>query len=342
MKKINNNIVGEILVDEFEIDDLKQKYYKYEDKNILRDKLTKPEWKAFIFGEYNKNGFGFRKNFKIIGKVKGEFDSLENKELIYKDGRNRKMGIVHVKKVLDNSNNTYTLLVDAIGIYLENEIKTNILELFKSFNGKDLSLDEKNEYINGLFKINYLAVRELLKYFFFNEKHEVPEGKSSVDEKYEVPEGKFSALCSYNALKMVLEENNIIISQLDSFVKGHKLEYDAIVLNKNVDSNKRIYDINDVVATIEIKTSGLFNDDVSDITDYLESQKIEGKPHIYLAVHELDSQTGEKKYYTNTNKAIKDLGNEYISIFCKVHKDNEYIYIPENFVLKTLLYRIKK
>jgi hypothetical protein len=220
------------------------------------------------------------------------------------------------------------------------ELTDNIKDLFKWENGEKTKI-EKDIYLNEMYRMSYNAVYYYFKWFFYEE--DMSEDRETT---YLIPSNKFSAYCSYLAIKEVLEEKGYIISQLDSFVDKYRWEYDALLLKNKKNVNGRLFDRNDVLATIEIKTSGYYCKSKEKIGEYFEKyvkkEKIKGIPHIYLAINESESCN----YYSITYNVIKKLNKEdssevYIPLFCKKQINTDYITIPEEYNLDDVLRCIK-
>ena len=342
------------------LDDCIIEFHEYKDvegsiKYVTRDKLSKEEWKAFIFGNYNSLGkFEMRKEIELFGISN---DKLElGKKIIIKDGDKRELGQGTIKMCQNIKENEYHIVIEELEVFVEGKPYNKIEELFKyidiefkncpsklfrekveEYNKNKNNINEKLKFINGLFKISYYSIYYYFKNYYYN-------------EKGETPGNKFSAYCSYEAIKKVLTEKGYKVSQLDSFVKGYKLEYDALIIKRNVDSNLRLYNPDDVVATIEIKTSGYFTSNKEDEKDrlkedfsnYMKSQKIPNIPHIYISLHESISSNMIKNYYYNTYNALLNLNDGvYIPMFCKIKDKNDYINIPIEYDLDELIKRIK-
>lgn len=315
-----------IIYDLLELDDLKIKFYEKSNddgskKCLTKNKLSLCEWKSLIFGTYETGKFDYRKQIILEGTTNDELEVGDT--IIIKDGPKRKLGIGTIK-VKTKNNDRYRITLEKLKVFVDNIFQDDIIHLFKP--EKKMKNDDIEIYINGLFKITYYSIINYFKYFY-----------CSIDNDFETPENKFSAYCSYEAIKYVLKDYNI--SQLDSFIEGYKCEYDALILKKEVDNNKRLYKKEEVLSTIEIKTSGYFcstkngENIETQFKKYMDIEMMEGIPHIYLAIHE--AMANYKEIYS----AIKEINKEnlkLIPVFCKIQKKSDYITIPDEFNLQEL------
>ena len=300
-----------------------------EDDCISINKFSKEEWKSYIFGEYNNGKFDYRK--KLV--VEGDISSKKIGESIkIKISKKCSIGEGTLSSISDGK-----YIIRNLHIYKDKKPLDDIKDYFVPFENFNISKKDKERFINGLFKINYDFIKYYLDYHFFKVGREY-KSKFSNRIIYYTPESKFSALCSYLAIKDMFLLKGYKISTLDCFVSGEKLEYDALVLKKDTPLNKRIYDKDEVLATIEIKTSGYFNDNIKTIEGnfgrYMDSQKIDEIPHIYIALHELIG------YYKNTHSKFNN--NGLVPMFCKIKETNDYITIPYEYDIDELLNKIKK
>ena len=317
---------------------------EYKDKNgeihcFVRDKISKAEWKALIFGEYQKEGFRTRKSIIIEG-ISND-DLLEDDIVYIKDGEKRILGRGIIEKT-DYNNDIYKLKLKNLEVHIDNYYYDDIRALFKWADGRiDENQDSKDVYLNGIYKISYYSVYNYFKYFFFQENID-----KNGNTNYCMPSNKLRAYCSYMAVRDVLENNGYNVSQLDCFVEGNRWEYDALILKNNVNRNNRMYKEQDVLATIEIKTSGYFSNSKELISrkfeEYMVQEKIKGIPHIYLAINESESCN----YYSRTYDVLKNLNkinknDSYIPIFCKKQVSIDYNVIPEEYDLNKLLKNVK-
>lgn len=280
-------------------------------KSVNNNKLTLKELEVYngdnIFNSDINSIFRFMtdKELNIFEKV---IDNIIEREKNKEDKSNFKM--------TDKELNIFRKKID------------DIINIYKKNRNNE---EELKKYINGLFKINYLSCYYYFKYFFV-------EGK---DGKIHTLENKFSAYCSYLAIKDVFKslfKDKYIFSQLDSFVKKNKYEYDTLLIKTK--SDERLFDMADVFSTIEIKTSGYFktkSDEslIDNFEKYCTNQHIEGKQHIYIAVSE------SHNYYYDTYSVLKKLGDNYIGIFCKLQMDNEKVCIPLEYDLEKLMKLVK-
>ena len=346
-------------------------------KPLTRNKLSNAEWKAAIFGKYDKNGkFNYRNQITIISN-NFDKDIKKDDKVEIRDGKLRILGYGKVDKIEDNKftlidlniydgksdNDNFDTKIEKLFRFLdknqinerEKYINSNN-KLDKVFNDYKKSKDsDKEKFINTTFKIFYDSLIEYLKNYFCYKKeiYVVEDNKVKCKNKIIEPEGKFSAYCSYIALRKYIEDNykeDFKISPMNVYVKGYKLEYDALLLkNSCEDDNSYVYDIDNVLATIEIKSSGYFGsgDASNNFEVYMRNQKIDKIPHIYLAFHESSNkkEDNNSRYYDQTYKTIKKLNNEkeqFIPIFCKIRIDSEYIYIPFEYDIDQMLCNFKK
>lgn len=103
--------------------------------------------------------------------------------------------------------------------------------------------------------------------------------------------GKYIAMRFYLAVKATLENSDIfkvrgyVVSEPNVFIKENKIEYDVMLLKKNTKINQGIYDAEDVVATIELKSGSMWT--TSDqIIEYLKNEMFSNKPHIFIVGYE--------------------------------------------------------
>ena len=298
-----------------------------EDNCININKFSKEEWKAYIFCEYKDNKLNYRK--KLI--IEGEASNVKIGDTIQiRISKNSNIG---EGKLYDIRDNKY--IIKDLRIYKNNKPLVDLKDYFVPY--KNAVIKDKDKFINGLFKINYDSIKYYLDYHFFKlGKEYIRESNGKIF--YNVPEAKFSALCSYLAIKDMFLLKGYKLSPLDCFVLGEKLEYDALVLKEGVSINKRIYSKDEILATIEIKTSGYFSNSIEKIKDdfdeYMDFQKIDGIPHIYIAVHE------STHYYKNVYKKLNEEG--FIPMFCKLKETSDYITIPYEYNFDELLKKMDK
>lgn len=296
-----------------------------EDNSIIISKFSNEEWKAYIFGEYNNNKFDYRKQLIVEGIIS---NNKIGSPIQIRISKNTPIGEGILK---EKHNGKYT--ITNLQLYKNNKPLKDIKEFFVPIDNSIIK--DKEIFINGLYKINYDFINYYLNYHFFKLGKEYTK-KGSNKIYYNVPEAKFSAFCSYLAIKDTFISKGYNISQLDCFIIGERLEYDALLLKKDISPNKRIYSKNEILATIEIKTSGYFNNSIKkvkkDFTDYMNSQKIDNIPHIYISVHETSI------YYNRIHSKFNS--TSFIPMFCKIKETNDYITIPYEYDIEKLL--IKK
>ena len=294
---------------------------------IRRDKLSEEEWKAYIFGTFNKGSFAMRESITIEPDNNTKSLNINDEVEINLSERNiiGKGTIVEIDKKL--------ITLGDLELYINKDYTNVINELFYDYKGKDLI-----KYINGLFKINYDYIKYSLSNHYFN-KDNTKKGKDKngrLKNYYDLPEGKFNAYCSYLAIKDLFKSKGYNVSQLDCFIKGHKLEYDALLLKDTADKNERLFDAEDVLATIEIKTCGFFYNKGENISkkfeNYLIEEKIDGIPHLYIAVRE-----NSKIYNETRDVSIKDCA----VLFCNIVGCNDYVTVPMNNDIDELLKIVK-
>ena len=227
--------------------------------------------------------------------------------------------------------------------------KDNLSKIFDNYK------KDKKEIID-----NYIN-SDLLKIYYF-----MLLESSKINNEKRIA-GKVSAMCSYLAVKKYLkkyfddnkDDNKLEyeVSNPNVFIKNNNREYDALVIkkkenNKENNNEKFLFSKEDVVATIEIKTSGYFtskeklltNEGTNEFIKYLKDEKIEGIPHIYISLYE---SFGEKSssihYYEYLLANLSSLEeDEYYGIFCCTKKDQNCFLIPYEYDLKIILNKIFK
>ena len=66
-----------------------------------------------------------------------------------------------------------------------------------------------------------------------------------------------TAASSYIIAKKYFEDKGYIVSQLYVFIKNFNVEFDMLLLNKEEDKNKIIFNKEDVKKIVELKTSSI-------------------------------------------------------------------------------------
>ena len=283
-------------------------------------------------------------------------DFIKNKEDYIESGKNRiiKLGNYEVidKKTIKPLN-----CEQLFEIIKEKNYESYTSDIWKDCIGKDnlnkffdnYKKDEKiiDNYINNdLLKIYYFMLLE----------------SSKINNEKRIA-GKVSAMCSYLAVKKYLkkyfddnkDDNKLEyeVSNPNVFIKNNNREYDALVIKKKENNNEKfLFSKEDVVATIEIKTSGYFtskeklltNEGTNEFIKYLKDEKIEGIPHIYISLYE---SFGEKSssihYYEYLLANLSSLEeDEYYGIFCCTKKDQNCFLIPYEYDLNIILDKIFK
>ena len=317
----------EILIDEILV----------EGKNIeiekVKSKFDTRELKAIFLLYYDKKRIAFREEISIKTNKKQQL--IENDEVVLKISSRT---IIGKGKIISIDNDNDYLKIKPTRLYIgSGEYSDSPLGIARIFsNGelkeRNLKYDIKDEkvikdkYFKGLFKIYYQELKYSIQYFC------------------EDMEAKQNALCSYLAIRDVFKDFGFILSNPNSFIIDHKLEYDALLLKK--ESNEYFFEQNDLFASIEIKTSGIFFSLASlesDFKKYITEQH-DGLdiPHIYIAIHEFSSNNpsdNETRMYDTCYNVIKRLG--CIGIFCAVKNNNDQFIIPVDYDLEEILKSIK-
>lgn len=332
-------------------------------KTIIQD------LKILIFGEYNNsNNLTFRKSLITINDIPNEYnigDSIElkiSKKIVIGRGtiiQKNKVKVTEVcinnRDVFSNDINDMFELIPSHDIDYES-YDSNGNNIWEYCKGKDrlkrkkYSKDKneseiKKTYLNGLFKIYYDSI---VYSCFVNNINKI--------------EGKLSALTSYISIKnnmdKYLESKNLKISNPNVFIKNVNIEFDALIVNKNV-SDEYFFDSSDVKAIIEIKSSGFFckKDDliyskydseskdwfIEYITEHEKYKELANIPYVYLSIYE---SFGQKKssvhYYEFLLSNLLSLNNNYIGMFCGTKKDSNVYLIPYDYDINELLERIIK
>ncbi len=331
-------------------------YFKEKDSNATINRLDKRDWKAVIFCEYSENRkVKFKKRQEINVMLSKWEQFKENEEIIIKYGLKSIIGsgkIKHINKYekkLQLTNLKIYIKDDKFKNSEEGYYRENPKDLFRPMDKKELKNYEKTigkceqtiekykklktddieKYINKMYKIYY----DMLIYTLQN--NNTP-----------ISNNKMNAICSYMAIQKNIK--GWILSPPNCFIKNIKPEYDAIILEKAQQKEaKYIYDLEEVKATIEIKTGGIiyYNEKSKEYieqqrkayTDNPEYNKLNKNiKHVYFSFHESNSQTGKLVYF-NIYKDIKKLGEDFIPIFLTTKiKDVQYV-IPLDWDLDEIL-----
>lgn len=331
----------------------------------IRTGFDKREWKVIIFTEYNGDKIVIRNEINVILKNQKTVVNAKNQKVILKCSSKTILG----QGVFRGINSDGYAVITDLKIYIKDDenknnpkfiYTNNPKKLFRLFSDRELiarnlSYDTyKNDkeivdiYIKGLFKIYYT----MLKYSVTNLSKNI--------------ENKYSALCAYLAIRDCFKKYGIVMSYPNCFIKGYKLEYDALILkseklkyvNNNYDVERYFYNQEDILATMEIKVCGIFYNYSSidnDFKNYLMEQHgiaVPNKknkiyeynynnklsvPHIYITLHEGSTKNTEKKFYEKCANVIKNMGDEYIGIFCSTKVGNEQFVIPVDYDLNKIL-----
>ncbi len=214
--------MNEVIIKEIKIKDNKYKI------PTLINRLLRKDLKLLILTKYDKNNnLILNDNIQIIDqeKIKLEID----KEYILKCKN------IIIGQATYKGNTTF----EATKIYINNEPK-DIKDLFKDMNDEQSTNKEIETYTSGLFKYYYDFLIQCLEdnnnYFFIN---------------------KMTAASSYIIAKKYFEDKGYIVSQPNVFIKNFNVEFDMLLLNKEEDKNKIIFDTEDVKAIVELKASGI-------------------------------------------------------------------------------------
>lgn len=338
---------------------------KFCNKTIVQD------LKLLMFYMYKKNNLVLRD--KIIIKNKDVNLSDYKDKIIFLKTKINTFYKNKEKKYVENKNDTKELSLGKFVVVDKNTIKpseNNILfEIIKEDNSKNYNSDFWKKCIGkdnlkGIFE-KYNEKKDLKRIYLENGLLKIYYDmtlEAARINNIERIAGKVSAMCSYLAIKKIFndyfdnEQLNYEISNPNVFVRNNNVEYDALVVKKNFNNKEKfLFSEKDVVATIEIKTSGLFitkeelktkiddnKNETNGFIDYLASEKIDGKKHIYISIYEsFGSRNDSIHYYEYLSANFSVLENEgYYGIFCGIKKDQNYFLIPYEYDLKAILDKI--
>lgn len=342
--------------------------YKINIKNFLKKTIIQ-DLKILLFAEYNEKGeLTKRKKTIKIENIKENLKEVPeiilktSKETVIGKGKINNDGELELTEVLIDNKKNFSDIYDLFELIPPHKIDYNCKteedkNIWDYCKGKEQLINKtyqedekviKKKYLDNLFKIYY----DSIVYF-------------SIINSIDKIEGKASAMASYISIKNNLNEYfkkkklNLRISNPNVFIKNINIEFDALIVNSDKE-NDYFYDLDDVKAIIEIKSSGFFTNkknlilsqyekDKEDlfISYIIKSHKKISKekpiPYIYLSIYE---SFGQRKtsvhYYEFLLANILSLDSkQYIGMFCGTKKDSKKYLIPYDYDLDYLLKDIK-
>ena len=310
---------------------------KFNINNLLRDKIIVDQ----NFKEYIGKDILLKTNIEIFERNK--------KTKIYEAVGEKKieLGYFHVldeytiKPSTINNDYLFDLIEkhtinDYSGIWNNLKNKKCLNDYMDSYYKQDKSKIIKKYIYNGMFELYYKMLLEEAK---MNNLNRIS--------------GKASAMCSYLATKKVFNDffnrngYDLEVSNPNVFIKDNNIEYDAVIIKKNKNNtNKYIFDTDEVIAIIELKTSGCFYSkeqlDNNEFINYIKNSNPLNKKFIYLSLYE---SFGDKKtsihYYEYLLCNISSIANSY-GIFCATKRNQKTILIPYEYDLDEILNNIFK
>ena len=217
--------------------------------------------------------------------------------------------------------------LENIELYVDGKYTKDPYKLLSIDNNIDIDVVDKIKY----FKEYFGFVKDL-------------ENTNSKDNKNSF--GKYKAMKFYLLVKKILEENDIfkkkryLVSEPNVFIEGNSIEYDFLIL-KDCNINKGIYNVDNVVATVELKNSpirakkDIWKKEIID--DYLEKQIYKDKnrdvPHIYICGYESNYNSNRKLDMLKRSKIIP-------FVFFSFNNRNKY-YIDEDINLDKIIDNLK-
>lgn len=297
-----------ILLKEIEIDGVSLKFDKYNSYN-----LDKKDWLIYLLYEYSDDKkLKERDYIKVIDYTGCDLRKYIGDEIIIKIGPKTIIGTATVGENLRLKPNMFCMYNNEY--YSLNEYYRLFEHYVDEHTTDKLSEKELDKYISGLFKIYYDSIK-----YIFNMNNAGNIGKKGI------------AMASYNSIRNNLVKYNF--SEPNVFIRNKMLEYDALIL-KEKKNDCYYYDCNDILATVEIKSSG-YRGSIENIADYIEhisgvgddKERIEGIVHIYFAIFESLS----------SYKAILEKMDNVIIIVCASKKNNNTFIIPKEYDISFIL-----
>ena len=299
---------------------------EYKDYIDFKHGFDKRELKMLIFTHYNN-----KKEYVIRDEIKLEVKNIENYKkdeiVLIKTGKKTPIGKGIIYSI-DKDKKIITL--KELKLFIKDDDYTDDVKiLFSNIEKKNIKL-----YTKGLFKIYYRTIENEAKYYQ-NPKF------NKIDNHKMLSHTKITAMCNYLAVKEVFKDYGLLLSESNVFINNDRREYDALILTKNSNDYKGIYNDDEVLSTLELKTSGYQsrNDEAASTPenykffgDYLENGKHENIKHIYLSMHE------GKHRYEVYKKIADDYKEESIfTIFCALKKGEECFILPDEYNLEEIL-----
>lgn len=121
----------------------------------------------------------------------------------------------------------------------EGKVETGKSDISSIFERGDISDCEFHNYIDNMIRLYY---DYLVKYAQFYDNSDRP--------------NKLSGMITYLSFSEYVKNKGLYISTPNSYIKNFGQEFDALLLKKNT-KNKYIYDLQEVLAVVEIKTAGV-------------------------------------------------------------------------------------
>ena len=297
-------VLKKIKINEIILDINNDKIYKY--------CLDKKDWQIYILYNYKDKELIPRNKIELIEHNKNILEQNIGKEIIIKTRPKTIIGTCIVNEELNLIPTKFYLE----GKYYDLKNYDNLFEYYEDTTNIPINKSQIDfkKYISGLFKIYY----DTIEYLF------------SMNNTIYI-EKKETAMASYRAIRDNLTKYNF--SEPNVFIKNRPLEYDALILNTKKNNNY-YYKEDEIIATIEIKTSG-YRSNKNSIDEYVNhiidtniyNERIESIPHIYFAIFEQPN---------NYKKLLKKFKN-IIMIVCASKVNNNKFLIPKDYDIEKIL-----
>lgn len=317
---------------------------KFDINNILRDKII------LCNADLSKY---LNKTIILYADIDLFKRSVEEEKIIYeKDGSLIiELGYFDVIEKNIVKPHKYTSIDDSLFELIEQHNINNYSGIWENYEDKN----NLNSYLNNYYELDKAAIIE--KYInngMFELYYRMLVEEAKLNNKKRI-EKKAAAMCSYLATKRVLNDffdrndYDLEVSNPNVFVKNNNIEYDALIIKKNKNnSHKFIFAESDVVAIIELKTSGYIMPKEllaeGEFIKYIKNSNKINKKFIYLSLYEsFGSRDNSVHYYEYLlcNLKNRKLKDSY-GIFCATKKNQKNLLIPYQYDLEETLTKILK
>jgi len=251
----------------------------------LAHRLLKQDVRILLLTCYDSGKLEFRKKLTITKYEK--FENDDNEVELYCRDASGKYNLKIGKGKIVEKNSDGPIVIQPISICVDNDSDKTINDMFRvlksaiiddSYLKKNYSEflseykvkynnylntieDNKDKYINGLFKYYYESMIQL-----FNDNNTF----QSV--------GKITAMSSYIIAKSFFKKKKKIVSYPNVFIKNFNAEFDMLILKKGIKANKYVYEMDEVEAIVELKSNGIIaygKDDKIKKADYNDKRWFE-------------------------------------------------------------------